>query len=432
MTTARLPGVLVFPSRDLPLVSVSVCRRVGASVDPRGKEGLGRFMARLMRRTGGGLPADVLDERIDALGGSMGVDGNQSVLSFHGAVISRSIERFGDVLADVLGRPGLTKEEHERLRRETQAEIVEGRDNDRGIARRWFRKKLFDVHPYNRAVGGTIASIGAIEEGDVREHYAATLSPDNLLFSIAGDVTEEKAHELVLKSIEALPDTPRVAEDVPEPTIPSGRRLVFVDKPERTQTQILIGGLGTHPYDEDHIPLLVANTVFGGTFTARLSHEVRSVRGWSYGAYSSLPYDRRRRSFSMWTFPKAEDAAPCIALELDLLERFVSDGITRKELDVAKRYLSRSHAFAVDTATKRASLAADEVLYDLPPGYHETHVDRIRGVTLEEANAAVALRLAPENLLIVVVGTDADVGGAVRDAIPRLATSEVVPFDGDV
>src|SRR5690606_30281998 len=121
-------------------------------------------------------------------------------------------------------------------------------------------------------------------------------------------------------------------EAVTEPSPRSGRNLVVVDKPERSQTQILIGGLGSSPHDPDHVPLLVANTVFGGTFTARLSEEVRSKRGWSYGAYSSLPYDRRRQAFSMWTFPASTDAAACVALELQLLESWVTEGITEAEL----------------------------------------------------------------------------------------------------
>ena len=37
----------------------------------------------------------------------------------------------------------------------------------------------------------------------------------------------------------------------------------------------------------DHrVPLMVANTAFGGTFTSRLMQEVRAKRGWSYGAYA--------------------------------------------------------------------------------------------------------------------------------------------------
>jgi hypothetical protein len=127
------------------------------------------------------------------------------------------------------------------------------------------------------------------------------------------------------------------------------RRLVFVDKPERTQTQILLGEVGSHPRDADHISLHVATTIFGGTFTSRMMKAIRSERGWSYGAYARLPYDKERDAFSMWTFPAAKDAAACITLELELLNAWRDKGISARELAFAKRYLVRSHAFDIYT-----------------------------------------------------------------------------------
>jgi zinc protease len=159
--------------------------------------------------------------------------------------------------------------------------------------------------------------------------------------------------------------------------------------------------------------------------------EVRVKRGWSYGAYSSLPYDRRRQAFSLWTFPKASDASACISLELELLHALREGGVTKAELGWARRYLLRSHAFAVDTAAKRAGLALDAELYELPNGYYERYLDSLRAVTLEQANQAIRERISEDDLLIVVVGTEADVGGAVRDAIPRLEKSEVVRYDAE-
>jgi zinc protease len=218
---------------------------------------------------------------------------------------------------------------------------------------------------------------------------------------------------------------------VPEPTTSPGRRLVLVDKPERTQTQILIGGLGTHPRDDDHMAFHVANTIFGGTFTARMTRAIRSERGWSYGAYSSLPIDRHRRSFSMWTFPKAVDAGDCIRLELDMLHEWRDQGVTPEELEWAKSYLVRSHAFSVDTAAKRVSLSLDELIYELPDDYYRNYVERIQAVTLEQANQAVRQRVPEEDLLITVVGTESEIGGAVRDAVLDLGSVEVIPFDAE-
>ena len=90
----------------------------------------------------------------------------------------------------------------------------------------------------------------------------------------------------------------------------AGRRLLVVDKPERTQTQILVGTMGTSAHDDDHVPMVVGNAVFGGTFTSRLMKEIRSKRGWSYGASARTGIDRRRQSWVLWTFPAATTPGP--------------------------------------------------------------------------------------------------------------------------
>jgi zinc protease len=299
------------------------------------------------------------------------------------------------------------------------------------VAERFFRVALFGRHPYGRSVTGGSRSVAALTVDDARQAYGSLLASSNVRFAFAGDIDEQRARHVAGRIAGVLPAGGPAADTVPEPSSGGGRRLVFVDKPERTQTQILIGCLGTHPHDADHVALHVGSTIFGGTFTARLMREVRSKRGWSYGAYSNLPYDRHRRGFSLWTFPKASDAAACIALELDLLEKWHDAGVTPRELKWAQRYLVRSHAFAVDTASKRVGQALDEELYDLPAGYHSDYLKSVQAVTVEEVNAAIRARVTPEDLVVTVLGTASDTEAAVRAAIPRLADARTVAFDSE-
>ncbi len=421
--------VLLETSRALPLVSISVGLKSGALIDPVGKEGVTRMLSRLMRRTAGGLDASVIDTRIDSLGASLGADVAHSTMVFQATVISRSLDALVDVLVDVLGRPGLAEAELERLQRETLAELTDALDDDRGLARRFFRRRFFGEHPYARSISGTAKSVPSITRADVLAAFQRSFVRENLVFAFSGDIEAPRASEIARRILAALPSGTAPSDTTPEPSVVSGRRLLIVDKPERTQTQILIGCMGSHTRDEDHVALLVANTIFGGTFTARMTQEVRSKRGWSYGAYSNLPFDRRRQTFTMWTFPKADDAGPCLKLELEMLAELCEKGVTKQELSWAKRYLVRSHAFAVDTAAKRVGLELDQALYDLPADYYSRYLERVQAVTLEEANSAVKKRLSIEDLLVVVVGTESVIGDSVRGAIERLAASEVVPFD---
>lgn len=423
------PQVLVETSHALPLVSFSIALRTGSILDPEGMSGATRMLTRWMRRTAGGREAQAIDTEIDALGGAFGADVSPSTLVFQGTVITRSLDGLMRIAADILARPGFAEAELERLRRETLAELTEALDDDRGLGRRWFRHRLFGAHPYARSVTGTATSLARITADDLKALYRRIVRPENLIFAFSGDIERARAEALAGQLRGQLESGPAPDDTIDDPAVIPGRRLTLVDKPDRTQTQILIGGLGTHPLDADHMALHVANTVFGGTFTARLTQEVRAKRGWSYGAYSSLPIDRRRQAFSMWTFPKAEDAAPCIQLQLEMLHALRAKGITKKELSWAKKYLVRSHAFALDTASKRVGLVLDKALYGLPDGYYEDYIDRIKAVSHEAANAAVVSRLSEDNLLVTVVGTAAQIGDTVRAAIPSLASSEVVPYD---
>jgi len=410
-------------------VSVLIAFRSGSVHDPAGREGLARLTARMLRRGAAGLSSDQIEDRIDSLGGEFAADTSPSASSVHFEVIRRSLDAFTDLVCDLLARPAFGEAELARLRREAEAELIEARDNDRALCSRAFRRTLFDGHPYGRRVAGSIPAIRAIGHGEVRSLFGSHYTRANALVAISGDIEEDEGQRLAERLLAGLPEGQPVPDATPPPERRPGRHLVFVDKPERTQTQMVIGGLGTHARDEDHVPLLVANTVFGGTFTSRLMQEVRAKRGWSYGASSRVGFDRQRDAFTMWTAPAATDAAACLALQLELLHAWREGGITAEELEFVKRYLVRSHAFEIDTARKRVHQRLEAELFDLPEGYHTHYLEHVEAVTLEAANEAVRARISEDDLVIGVVGTHTELGEAVAKAIPGLADVTVAPFD---
>jgi zinc protease len=426
-------GAVLFveESHALPIVSIVVSLRSGSSFDPPGMDGLARVVGRMLRRGCEGMDAHAIEDAVDQLGGEVSLDVSASSLALHTQVIERNVDAFVDLVAKLIAKPTFPGDELARLLRETSAEIVEGRDNDRSLAQHFFRRKLFGDHAYGRSSQGTVSGVEAVTADAVRAFYTKHFVQGNVVVGFAGDITVERARELTVRLLAGLPKGGPIGDGVGAPTATPGRRLVIVDKPERSQTQILIGCLGTAPHDDDHVALGVANAVFGGTFTSRLMREVRSKRGWSYGAYARLALDRQRQSFSMWTFPAATDAPACIKLELELLETFIANGITPKEAAFIKRYLARSQAFEVDTASKRLHQALDIELLGLPKDYHSSYVEKVNATTLEEANAAAKARIDAENVLIVVVGTASQIEAGLKEAIPRLTSTEIVAFDSE-
>jgi zinc protease len=353
-------------SSALPIVTVVASWKSGGTSDPEGKDGLARFTGRMLRRGAKGITAEEIESSIDRLGGEIALECGPSTTTLHGQVIKRNLDAFVELLARLIGSPTFEEEELGRLRRESIAELVDMRDSDRALANVALRRALFAGHPYARGATGRTSTIETFRRDDVVASYEDRFVRGNLVLGFAGALTAEEARRAGETLARATREGPRSNGAVSEPARPTGRALVFVDKPERTQTQILIGTLGTWPHDPDHFPLVTATAVLGGTFTSRMMREIRSKRGWSYGTSARLSVERRRHAFTMSAAPGKNDCAPCIELEIDMLGDFVEKGISQRELAFIKNFLVRSHAFEVDTAPKRLGQGAPRAARRLP------------------------------------------------------------------
>lgn len=419
--------VLLEESHAIPIFSIHVTTKCGAAHDPPGKIGLARVTTRMLLRGCEGADATKIEELLDQLGAEAGEETTAASTSLSAQGISRNIDAIVELLARIVGAPTFASADFARLIREMDADQLEMRDDDRTLAERGLRRVVFGEHVYGRVT--TRASLAKLTLDDVRGFHARCFTRKNMVVSIAGDVTAEHAKVVVERLLARIPEGTTVPDPTPEPTATKGRRLLFVDKPERTQTQIYIGALGTSPHDPDHVPLVIGDAVLGGSFTSRLMREVRSKRGWSYGASSRLDVARRRHWFSAHTFPKATDAAACIALELSLIDDWVKKGISPRELSFIKKFLVRGYAFEIDTAPKRVQMAADIELFDWPADFHTGYLDRVKAASLEDVNGAIARRISLPDLAVVLVGTASEILEDVKKAIPDLASTEVVSFE---
>jgi len=431
--------LFVEPDPVIPLVDVDVVLRGGSIHDLPGRQGLSRIFARLVRRGTaasapvGKLTAEALDEAIESLGAALSIDVTPTAIRLHGSVIRRNLEPFLRLLASLLLAPALRASDLAYVRREAEAELVSQLDSDRWLGARAFRHALFGAHPYGRSTSGTPRSLAAIRLGELRAVHETRVRADDVIVGLAGDVTREAALALVEPLFATLPRGNAPDLEVPDPKAPSGLRIVVVDKPDRTQTQLYLGTIGARMGEDDFYPLVVANTCFGGTFTARLVAEVRSKRGWSYGAQSRLYADRSRDAWVVYTHPSVENARDCLALELDLVRAFVQRGVRPRELAFARSYLTKSHAFDRDTAAKRLEPRVEASLFKLPLAFFEDYAKNVAAVDAATASAAVARRLggaggAAGDLTVTIVGPASRLERSLA-SLPGVASLEVVTHE---
>jgi zinc protease len=428
--SATRAGSVVFTERSdaLPVVGVSATLRSGTLFDPVGKEGLMRMLGRALRMGTGKLRGEKLEQHLDELGAQLSISASQSYVHIGGVVVAHNIERFVQLIADVLIRPALNPSDLQHVRRELRAELTASCDDDRALCFRHLRSHAFPDQLVGRPRTGTLASLGRITLRDIAAHHKKHLSADNLVLSAWGDFNQRALSRAFDECFGDIAKRPAPALRVDEPVVPLGRRILIVDKPERSQTQIAVATLASHPREASHVPLIVGNTAFGGLFSSRLNDEVRVKRGLSYGASSSLTVSRTRDLWAMHTFPSAKDAVKCLALQLELYDRWVARGITASELKRAKSYLIKSHAFELDTPGKRLDQALDIELLGLPKRYHSHFVERVAEVTRDDVQTALHDGLSRESQVITIVATAKELRPQL-ERVKNVERIDIVPFD---
>ncbi|HEU0037442.1 MAG TPA: pitrilysin family protein [Kofleriaceae bacterium] len=412
------PTVIIEPSPDTPLVWFDVAIRGGASADPDGIEGLHRHAALLARRGAGRRDRAELDETLDHLGAAIDIGVSRDAVTLSGLALSRHIDAVIELAADILAEPRFSEDEHHRLLRETPQVLDEIRDDDSALATRWFDWVCNPGHPYGRTSLGTRSSISSIDRDAAIAVWRREVVADNLVIGLAGDIDDATAARLVNRLVERLPKTPRVRAPaiVQPPAGNGGRRLVLVDKSDRTQAQLRIGHLSIRYGDRDTAALAVAEAILGGMFSSRLMQEIRVKRGWSYGAGCALRRSRMPHWFEIWTAAGIDVAGPTVALTLDLFADYAANGPTDDEVDFARSYLVGAMPFHVATARQRMQLAVRDSVFDLPAGFTAKLPEALGALTADDVRAACRRCLQPDRVVTVAVTTASQAGAALEAA----------------
>ena len=424
----REAPVILVESQDFPYVTTQLHFQTGAIDDPPGKEGLAYLTSKMLLRGTAKMAQAEFAEAIDVLGASLEISVGREGIVIEAETLSATYDRLMELVADALRSPAFAQEELDKLKRQTLAEIAERRDNDEELSHYLFNQILYAPDPYGRPTSGTPDSLARITRDDVVAEFGRLFTRRSLVVGAAGAVDSARLLAILDKTVGGLPEGAPVAERAVTIADPKTIRVVLVDKPDRTQTQIWIGHSAIPVSHPDHYALTLANTVYGGTFTARLSHEIREKRGWSYGAYSYVQSQKRHGAFVFRFYPAMKDTVNALKLGLKLQKDLVANGVTQKELDAAKSYLVNNFPFRLETPQSRLGEKMRVELLGLPADYVETYVKRLQGTTLAEVNAAIKRDLKADQLTVVMTCTAKELLAKIKK-LPGVGEVIVHPYD---
>lgn len=421
-TLANGLTVTTMPLEGLPLVTIRLDLVVGSADDPPGREGLASLTARLLTKGTSQRSATEFAEAVEFVGGSLDASAGRERTVLAAEFLSEHLPLALELVAGAARQPVFAAEEVERARDQALAEIQGVLDEPFALATDRFREWLFSGHPLGHPVLGTAAGVKASTRREVKEFHERHFTPGNAHLVVVGRFETAALRTLVEERFGSWPRADAAPRRVPAPAFVEGRRVVLVDKPEVTQTQIRFGNVGIPRDHRDYFPVLVANIVLGGGFTSRLVNEVRVNRGLTYSISSGFAGYKTTGVAQINTFTKNETVRETIDVVLEELRKMRESGPTPDELAGAKNYAKGSFTLSLEAPEDLAETVADIRYYGLPEDYVETYWAKVDAVTLEEAHEAMRRHLPLENALLVLVTNAA----ATRAQVEGLGEIEVV------
>ena len=392
-------------NHDLPMLDISVDFPAGSGFDLAEKSGLAALTRSLLLLGSDGMSEDDISRGLADIGAQMGgnIDADRSGVSLR--TLSSKVERDAalNIISAILQHPLFPQDVLQREKIRLIAALKEAETKPESIAAKAFGKAVFGEHPYGLQPSGEVDSIEKLQRSDLQSFYSAHYGAKAAVVALMGDVSRAEAESIAQNLTAQLP-TGGASNVIPPVARLSKSSMLRVPHPA-TQSHILVGSPGVARNDPDYFSLYVGNYILGGGgFVSRLMNEVREKRGLAYSVYSYFIPMQQPGAFQIGLQTRKDQSDDALRLVNKILQDFIAQGVTEKELQAAKQNIINGFPLRIDSNKKILDYLGAIGFYHLPLTYLDDFPGKVSKVTVADIRAAFKRKINPDALATVVVG----------------------------
>jgi zinc protease len=415
-------SILIVSKRGLPVLDVQLLAGSGAVADAPVQAGRASLTAEMIDEGTQRHSALELAAHVESLGVDLDVRAgwDASYLWLHG--LSSRVDEIMDLLREIALEPAFPTDEFKRKHEERLHGLLQERDEPRTVAVKSLSRAIFGVeHPFGRPISGTVATVERLNLNDVLASYRANFVPATAYVLVVGDVTVDTAVAAVEQRFAAWEAGSTPAAALPAPAGPR-RAIHLINRAGAAQSEVRVGHVGLPRRTPDYFPIVVMNTILGGSFKSRLNMKLREEKGFTYGASSTFGFRRQGGAFTGGAAVHTEATAETVHTCVVEMERMQNELVSEEELSRARNYLSLGFTRNFETTGDIIGNLSELALHGLTDQYWHTYAECIAAVTAADVQRAAQNHLHPDQLSVVVVGDHA----RVYDSLQSLHLGEVV------
>ncbi|WP_420431267.1 M16 family metallopeptidase [Hyphobacterium sp.] len=405
-----------------PKVNISVSVMAGNVFDGDATY-LADVVAAMMEEGAGGESPETIARAFASMGGDMNIGVGMHAANFSANVLSEFGPEAINRIATVIRQPDFPESEFDRILQNEIRNMTVARSQPGPVATEAYVGLLYgEDHPYGQGIPDEGQMEGYTLE-QVRQFYADYFGAARTHIYIAGRFDHDEMEAAVR---DAFGDWEAGnAVDIPEATPRTGPIVRLINRPDAPQATIRLGVPVAPIGTADAYSLTVMNALLGGSFTSRLTRNLRETNGWTYSPGSGIT---NRVGSSYWTFNAdiiTEHTVEAFTEIFSEIQNLQLNTPPADEADGMRTWIGG--IFILQNASTGGLIAqlANQNLHGLPDDYLANYVDRISDVSNADISSVAAEYLQPDRMVLVVVGDLGSIEDGLR-AFPQLADAEFI------
>lgn len=341
-------------------VAIGVMFAVGSASENEQNNGISHFIEHMMfKGTSKRSAFDIVCE-VDGLGAQINAYTSKQSTCYYTISVDEYAENCMEIMSDFLFNSTFDQTEMDKEKGVVLEEIAMSEDTPDDLCLENLASSYYSGSPLGYTILGNSENIRNFKTADLKKYVAEKYSAGNMVVSVVGNISKQKAIDLVTKYF----DKNTFNGDYKMQKIKHNPKCdsVITIKPLE-QANIAIGFPSLEFGAKNNMALLALNSVFGGGMSSRLFQEVREKSGLAYNVYSypSAYFGDGLFSIYLGTNPKtSKQALQSIKKEILKLK---NSGLDDEEVARVKRQLKGNYALSQESSSSLMRVYGRNALY---------------------------------------------------------------------
>ncbi len=406
--------VTLVPFGSVPKATVSVIVRSG-NLNDGDQTWIADLSADFFLEGTSNRSAEDIARQAASMGGEINVSVGEDQTTISADVLAEFAPDMVALLADVVRNPVFPESELERLKRDRLRQLSVAKTQPQQMAVAAFREALYGDHPYGRLLPAEEQLI-AYSVDDARNFYTNNFGAQRAQVYVAGVFDDTATRIAIDEHFSDWPQGPDVLIDLPEPA--GGKVIVdVVDRPGASQSNLLVGLPTVAPGHQDWIPLQITNSLLGGSFSSRITSNIREDKGYTYSPFSQVS---TRYQDAYWVQSAAvttDVTGPALKEIMYEIGNLQENPPSAEELTGIKNYAAGIFTLQNSTRNGIINILSYLELQELPDAYLTDYVSNVYAITPDQVSEIAGTYLRKEDMTLAIIGDRSQISEQVEPYI---------------